>query len=202
MKKYVAFLFCFIGLSSLVIVGATQSVHAAPIEYVAYLDGASEAPPNASPGSGFAKIVFDIDANTMHVQVAFSGLVGLTTASHIHAATASPGTGTAGVATQTPTFTGFPSGVTSGTYDHVFDTSLTSTYNQAFINAHGGTALGAEAALAEALATERAYFNIHTSVFPAGEIRGFLKPVPVPPAIFLLGTGLTGLVLIRRKLVK
>src|SRR5262249_10918988 len=76
----------------------------------------------------------------------------------------------------TPTFTGFPLGVTSGTYDHTFDTLSASSYNPAYVTAHGGTAAGAEAALAACLSAGGAYLNIHSTVDPGGEIRGFLTP--------------------------
>lgn len=148
--------------------------------FEAFLNGPSEAPPNASPGTGFATVTFDLLAHTMSIDVTFSGLVGTTTASHIHAATAVPGVGTAMVATTIPTFPGFPLGVTSGTYSQTFDTSLASTYNPAFVTAHGGTVAGAESALLGALDAGTAYLNIHTSVVPGGEIRGFLQAVPEP----------------------
>src|SRR5581483_2234973 len=151
------------------------SAHADIMRYVADLSGPAESPPNASPGIGFAEVLFDNTAHTLRVQVTFSGLLGTTTASHIHSATALPGTGTAGVATQTPTFMDFPLGVTSGTYDHTFDTTLLSSYNPAFVTANGGTAASAEAALAASLAAGTAYLNIHTTQFPGGEIRGFLQ---------------------------
>jgi hypothetical protein len=83
---------------------------AAFVIYSATLSGPAESPPNASPGTGFAEIDFDTTANTLRVQVSFTGLLGTTTASHIHAATMTPGTGTAIVATTTPTFPGFPLG--------------------------------------------------------------------------------------------
>src|SRR5207248_10939489 len=131
--------------------------------YVASLHGHRESPPNAAPGTGFAEVDFDILAHIMRVQVTFAGLTAGTTASHIHAATVLPGTGTAGVATTVPTFPGFPLGVTSGTYDQTFNTLDLGTYNPAFVTANGGTAAGAEAALAAALASDRAYLNIHTT---------------------------------------
>jgi hypothetical protein len=91
------------------------SAHATIYVFDANLDGPSESPANASPGTGFAEVTFDDILNTMNVNVSFSGLVGTTTASHIHAATLTAGSGTAGVATTTPYFAGFPIGVTSGT---------------------------------------------------------------------------------------
>jgi hypothetical protein len=127
------------------------------------------------------------------VQVDFAGLQGTTTAAHIHAATAQPFAGTAGVATQTPSFELFPLGVTSGTYDHTFDLALASSYNPDFISANGDTVSGASNALIFALEDGKAYLNIHTNVFPGGEIRGFLAQVPEPATVVLFGAGGVGL---------
>jgi hypothetical protein len=161
----------------------------ADLIYVANLNGPSESPPNASPGTGFAEVDYNPVAHTLHVHVTFSGLLGTTTASHIHSATAVPGIGTAGVATTTPTFAGFPLGVTSGTYDNTLDLTLASSYNPSFVSANGGTTASAEAALASGLAQGRAYLNIHTTVVPGGEIRGFLEPAPEPSSLALLAFG-------------
>ena len=155
----------------------------------ANLDGPSESPPNASPGTGFAQVTFDDVANTMNVDVTFSGLLGPSTASHIHAATLNPGTGTAGVATTTPYFAGFPIGVTSGTYNNTLDMTQASSYNSAFITASGGTVALAESALLTALLNDEAYLNIHSTVFGGGEIRGFLVQVPEPGTVTLLALG-------------
>jgi CHRD domain len=165
------------------------------IPFTASLDGPSENPPVPSPGTGTAFVDFDIVANTLHVEASFSDLVGLTTVAHIHCCVAPPGT--AGVATTTPTFPGFPVGVMSGTYDMDFDTTLASTYNPAFVTANGGTVAAAEAALFAGMTAGLSYFNIHTDFRPGGEIRGFLQPaqvpgVPAPGSLVLLAIGLAG----------
>jgi hypothetical protein len=91
-------------------------------------------------------VTIDTVANTMRVQVSFTGLTTNTTAAHIHCCTAFPDTGTVGVATTLPAFPGFPLGVTAGTYDHTpFDLTAKTIWNPAFITAHGGTPAGAEA---------------------------------------------------------
>jgi len=166
-----------------------MSANATIYQYTVQLDGPSEFTPNASPGTGFGTVAFDDFLNTLTLSVSFSGLLGTTTASHIHAATASPFSGSAGVATTTPTFAGFPLGVTSGTYNNVLDLTLASSYNPTYVTAHGGTPAGAEAALALAMASGEAYWNIHTSAFGGGEIRGFLVAVPEPSGLALLGVG-------------
>lgn len=169
-----------LGLSAMVVV---STAHAAVVSYTATLSGPAEAPPNASPGAGTALVEVDAVAHTMHLMVySFGGLIGNTTASHIHAATAVAGVGTAGVATTTPTFAGFPLGVTSGTYDITLNMTLASSYNPTYVTNHGGTTAQAEIDLFQAIADGKAYLNIHSSSFPGGEIRGFLVPIPTPTA--------------------
>jgi hypothetical protein len=135
----------------------------------------------------------------MRVQESFSGLTANTTAAHIHCCTASPDTGTAMVATATPTFPNFPLNVTSGSYDTTFNMTFATNYNPDFIAAHGGTASGAFNALVAGLENGTAYSNIHTSAFPAGEIRGFLTLVPEPEAYMMLLSGLAVLSVFLRR---
>jgi len=177
---------------------AAANSFAATIFYTAVLTGPNESPPNASPGIGSAVVSINTITNLMTVDVTFSGLTGTTTASHIHCCTAVPFVSTAGVATQTPTFTGFPLGVTAGTYSNSFDLTQASSYNPAFVTANI-TVAASEAALLAGLANGQAYLNIHSSTFGGGEIRGFLVPTPEPGTFALLGGGLLGLAFLRRK---
>ena len=175
------------------------SVEAAPITFTTSLSGAIEVPPNNSLGTGTATVIFDDDADTMRVIVAFAGLTGTTTMSHVHCCTAIPGAGTAGVATELPSFTGFPLGVQAGTYDHTFDTSLAATWNPAFLAANGATAEGAADAFLAGMLAGRTYLNIHTSFAPGGEIRGFLAVTPEPATLSLIGFGVAGALARRRR---
>jgi hypothetical protein len=185
----------FVNLAAIamVILGCVSVSHATVFIYSNDLDGGDEAPPNNSAGTGFTTVTYNDVARTLRVEATFSGLTGNTTAAHIHATTAIPFAGTAGVATQVPSFAGFPLGVTSGAYDMTFDLTLASSWNPTFITNNGGSPATAEAALAAALAQGRAYLNIHSNVFPGGEIRGFL---PEPASLALLAIGA---LLIRRR---
>jgi hypothetical protein len=172
------------------------SLSAGPITYSVIMNGPSESPANASPGTGSALVIIDSTANTLNVvSETFSGLTSGTTASHIHCCTVLPGTGTAGVATQVPTFSGFPLGVTSGSYSMLFDMTQASTWNPAFVTAHGGTPAGAEAALVAGAAAGEAYLNIHSTNFGGGEIRGFLVATPEPGTLSFAFASLAGMVL-------
>lgn len=171
------------------------AVQALPIVFKASLVGSAEVPPNASPGTGAVTVTVDDVAKTMRVESLFSGLIGTTLVAHIHCCTL-PGSN-AGVATTVPTFPGFPVGVTSGSYDVVFDMTQLSSYNPGFVNLNGGTADSAFIALFTGLNDEKAYFNLHSDRFPAGELRGNL--VPEPGTLFLMSLGVVGLAVRRMR---
>lgn len=185
-----------------VLLAFAGTAQAGLINYTATLSGANESPANLSPGVGSATVTIDDILNTMTLHVVFSSLAGNTTASHIHCCTAAPQTANAGVATTTPNFLGFPTGVTFGSYDAILDLLATSSYNPAFITNSGGTTALAEAALLSGMAQGKSYLNIHTRAFTGGEIRGFLvasaSAVPEPSGLALLVLGGFVLLLARR----
>jgi hypothetical protein len=170
--------------------------------YTTILTGPKEAPPNTSDAIGAAAVTFDLSSHELEISTAFASLIGNSTAAHIHCCTVAPGDGSAGVATETPAFTGFPLGVQTGAYSHTYDTSLAGSWNAAFLSAYGGSTSNAEAALLAGLNAGKAYLNIHSSAYPNGEIRGFLMPVnavPEPAEVAMLGLGLPAVLMMARR---
>jgi hypothetical protein len=199
MTKQLQFVACVSATTALLFL-APWSANGASLVFTASLAGEEAV---ETEGTGFTTVTYDSVAQTLRVEASFANLRGTTTVAHIHAPTDDPGVGTIGVATQLPTFPGFPAGVTAGSYDATFDMTLASSFSWGFLSNHANDPAAAAAALVAAMLEGRAYLNIHTSFAPGGEIRGFLAPsVPEPgmglvSALVLLGFG--GMQVLRRR---
>ena len=88
---------------------ALTSALAGAQTWTATLSGPAEAPPNASPGTGFA--TFTLLGNALRINGTFSGLIGTTTVTHIHCCTAAAFAGAVGVThlCRAPASSGAPS---------------------------------------------------------------------------------------------
>ncbi len=188
-----------VGLS-LVLCGAAN---AATENFFGSLNGLQENPAVATPATGFGTAQYDSVANTLAVSLSFSGLTSPSNNAHIHCCATSTGTNS-GVAIDFPSV-GFPIGVTSGSFSHVFDLGLDSTYNNTYRTNSGGTANGARDRLLDSFRGLTggnlgiAYFNIHTTNFPGGEIRGNISPVPEPTTLVMLLVAAAGCCLRRSR---
>ena len=150
----------------------TYPAHAAVINMSATLSGTQEVPPNGSAGTGSATIVFDDVSNELSWDILFSDLSGPATAAHFHGPA--------------------PVGTNAGVQ---VDIGAVSGLNSPMM----GSATISDVQEADLLAGLW-YINIHTSMFPGGEIRGqvLAQAVPIPAAAWLLVSGLTGLMAVAR----
>jgi hypothetical protein len=185
-------------------IGFAVPTEGATILWTAILDSSQEIPPNASQGSGTGTIEFDDATNVLALSLTWQDLTGNGVQSHIHCCVTSP-PGNVGIALDL-WLIGTPQ-PPSGTYQRFYDLDVENPFRAAFVAANGGTTLSAFDALAAAMNADegRAYFNIHTNLFPGGEIRGNIEPdsvpVPEPTTLMLLLPGIAALRLRRRLLV-
>lgn len=149
-------------------------LQAGTITFNVALTGTQEVPPNASPGTGWATVVIDDVANTVSVDMTYSGLLTPTTNAHIHCCNG-PTVNSPVVIPFIPA--GFVTGNTSGSFAADF--------------------MGVDPGIIAGLTSFGGYINVHTSGLPGGEIRANL--VPEPATAGLLGLGLAALVAWRRR---
>lgn len=135
------------GLVRLVVAGAVAGFSAgamADTYFLANLDGAQEVPPVASAATGMGRVILNEARNSVRVSLDFSGLGSNQTAAHIHGP-ALPGV-------NGPVIINIgSSGAAAGTFN---------------------VSAAVTAAQVADLEAGRWYFNVHSTTFPAGEIRG------------------------------
>jgi hypothetical protein len=157
---------CVLGLGAMWIVRADDDDM---VKFTANLDGFQEVPAILSDGKGTLELSLDRLAKTISFELTYSGLSAPVTVAHIHfgrvhtpgavmvffcSNAATPPAGIPGC----PTAPGMVSGVrTAGNVLAIAGQNVTA---------------GDFDALTDALFSNSAYANIHTTNFPAGEIRG------------------------------
>ena len=152
-----------LAIAALAIAGWTGSAQAGLIELKATMDGAQAdgGLGTGSPGTGTALVIFDDVTNEFSWDISWSGLQAPVTVAHFHGP-AGPGVN-AGI--QVDFLTISPGNPSVG--------STTITDGQA----------------ADLLAGLW-YVNIHSQLFPGGEIRGQVNRVPLPSTLALFALGL------------
>jgi hypothetical protein len=140
------------------------------------------------PGHGSGTLTLDTTLDTLTFNnITFSGLSAVSTAGHIH------GPGAPGVSVGVLYTLGQPAGMggfftlgsTSGSINGTLPLVTLGTYT-------------VPKQLSD-LESGLWYINVHDSVFPGGEIRGQILPVPEPSTLPLLGIGVCGLWLLLRR---
>ena len=156
---------------------ASSTSAQAQTSFVSFLNGAQEAPtPRVTPAFGNGTVLLNAARTQITINLTFQGLLAPISIAHIH-------NGAFGV--------GGP------VILDIRDLITTSNMGMAGTIVNG--TLSVTAAQADVLLAGNGYFNIHTSLFPGGEIRGQINVVPEPSTYLLMATGLGGLALIARR---
>lgn len=137
-------------------------------------------------GGGALFATLDDASGDYVLDVLFTGLTGPVTDAHIHL-------GAPGVAGPVVMDLGAPETIVPG-YLNLHFASVLSALEIDTLTGSGTNVVGAVTPV---------YVNVHTAANPAGEIRGQLfvatSPVPIPPAMWMMGSALVGLITLRRR---
>lgn len=145
----------------------------ASLLFQAQLTGAAERlVPVATPATGFVTVLLNDAETGVTINLTFSGLLAPQSAAHIHCCATADGVAAVRIAPPT-----LPLGNLVDFFVLIPD------------NLPGAPPL-TRAGFVQGLKDELAYFNVHSSQFPGGEIRGQLRAVPAPTTLLLLGAGL------------
>jgi len=124
----------------------------------AILGGGEETPALLTGAVGVADLTIDTDARSIAVEIRMFNIPSATTAGHIHV-------GPKGVAG--PVVVNFPI-----PRDRVGDLSLSFPVNSSNLSPNPAIGINTMDDVIQAIVGGGAYVNVHTAVFPAGEIRG------------------------------
>ena len=168
-----------IGLA-FILPGITQAV---PLTFITTLSGANERPPASTPGLGVATVTLNDTEDMFSYAISFENLLTAATVAHIHF------------------------GLITSTGPVIFD--FTSLLPKATAGSFSGTLVATDLIPRPAVGINtfpdavnafkqgNTYVNIHTTTFPAGEIRGQLVLEPATGLLF--SAGLVGLLLAGRR---
>ena len=185
-----------IGLAAVTFAAALAAAPATAATFTTVLSGANETTPNASTATGAGTLILSTDRNKIKVNASWAGLSGPATIGHAHCCALQGANGPVAIDFEPPN-------VATGALSRFYDLTDIATYGGGFLAANGGTAASARLAFLAGLEGGGAYYNIHSALYPGGEIRGNLAAVAVPEpaawAMLIPGFGLTGALMRRRR---